>query len=498
MQNSRRIILQVGLAVFWFTLATGLRGQELWGITTSNYAGSTGALLNPSSISTSKLYLDINIVTADFFLENNYLFIHKQDYNLFKYVTTNPEFPKYGPDELPFDHYWDKRRKYIYSSQVIKGPSAMLAYGRHAFALHTGARVLASAHGIPFDIANFGYYGLDYTDQHNVNYQSNNYGVASAVLGEVGLTYSYSFRKIGMQDWSAGVTVKRLFSPGGAYLQADNINYIVMNDSTIDIKNLTAEAGYSVPLDYNNNDFPDSGPFIKGGGFGFDIGFTYQYKTLSYQKKRVRRLCSQRYIDYYYKIGVSLLDVGFVNYKNNAQLHNFTDVSKYWISIDTLDYNNMNQLVRTLSDVFYSDPDASFTASKMKVFLPTAMSFQADYRITRNWYAGAVFIHPLKLGKSYIRRPAQIALIPRYESPMLEFSFPLSLYDYRYPRMGASVRYRFITVGTDDLLAIAGMVNFTGLDFYVGVKFNFRKGFCGRYRRDVPCENEEYGIRRRR
>ena len=158
----------------------------------------------------------------------------------------------------------------------------------------------------------------------------------------------------------------------------------------------------------------------------------------------------------------------------------------------------MNQLTRTLSDVFYNDPNASYSGNKIKVFLPTALSVQADYRITRNWYAGAVLIQPVKMGNSFIRRPAQVALIPRYESAMFEFSVPLSLYDYRYPRMGASVRYRIFTIGTDDLLALAGMVNFTGLDFYFGIKFNFRKGFCGRYRHNVPCENEEYGIRRGR
>jgi hypothetical protein len=47
------------------------------------------------------------------------------------------------------------------------------------------------------------------------------------------------------------------------------------------------------------------------------------------------------------------------------------------------------------------------------------------------------------------------------------------------------------------LLGLLGLTNFTGLDFYVSVKINFRKGNCGRYNRNVPCENEEYGIRRR-
>jgi hypothetical protein len=472
--------------------------QEMLGIITSNYAGSNGIYLNPCSINTSKLYLDVNVVTSDIFFENNYAFIHKQDYQLFKFISGNPTFPKYGPDSVPFDHYTDKLRKYVYSSQVVIGPSAMISYGRHAFAVHTAARALFSANAVPYDIANFAYYGLDYTDQQNVDYHTKNFSTSTILMGEVGVSYAYSFRKISMEDWTAGITVKRLFSVGGAYFRANDLDYIVVNDTTVNIKNINAEVGYSMPLDYDNNDFPDSGPLIKGGGFGIDIGVTYQNKVLSYQKKRVRRLCSQRYVDYNYKIGVSLLDVGFVNFKKNAQLQNFNDVSRYWVNIDTLNFHNMNTMRRTLSTIFYGDPEASNVDDKFRIYLPTAFSVQADYRFTNNWYAGAVWIQPVQLGKSYIRRPAQVALIPRYESSQMEFSIPLSLYDYRYPRLGASFRYSILTVGCDDMLSLLGMTNFTGLDFYFSIKFNFRKGFCGRYRHNVPCENGEFGLKRLR
>jgi hypothetical protein len=498
MQHSRRIILRSTWLVIFLSLAILIKAQEMWGITTSNYAGSTGVLLNPSSIATSKLYMDINIATADIFFENNYGYIHQNDYALFNLINNNPAFPKYGPDEMPFDHYWGKNDKYIYSSEMVKGPSFMIAKGLHAFAFHTGARALTSAYGIPHDIANFGYYGLDYSPQHNKNYTSSNFGSTAIVMGEIGLSYAYSFRKMSMEDWSAGITVKRLFSVAGGYLRANDLNYMVLNDTTINIKNLDAEVGYSIPLDYDNNDFPDSGPLIKGGGFGLDIGVTYQHKILSYQKKRISKLCRQRYIDYTYKIGVSLLDFGYVNFKENAQLQSFENVSKYWVNIDTLNYYNINELSRTLSQVFCGDPNTSLVDTKMRVYLPTAISIQGDYKVYRNWYAGAVFIQPIRLGKSYIRRPAQIALIPRYETPHLEFSVPLSLYDYYHFRLGFSARYHFLTIGSDDLLGLFGVNNFTGLDFYVAVKINFRKGNCGRYNRNVPCENEEYGIRKRR
>ena len=503
MHHSRRTFQRGTLVVVFVTIAIIAQAQEMWGIATSNFAGSSGIMLNPCAISTSKLYMDINILTADVFFENNYAYIHNEDYSLFKYIGKSPQFPEYGPDSLPVDHYDGTNDKYIYSSQLVIGPSFMLAYGRHAFAFHTGARAITSAHGIPYAMANFGYYGLDYAPQHNVDYHNQNFGVSSLVMAEVGLTYSFSFRKISNQDWTAGFTIKRMFSPAGGYSYANDINYIVVNDSTINIKNLNAEMGYSLPADYDTplddpvNGFPVWDPPIKGGGFGFDVGFTFQNKVLSYQKKRVSRMCSQRYIDYYYKIGVSLLDIGFVNFNKNAQLQSFEDVSEYWIGIDTLNFYTFNQLRRTLSDVFYGDPEASNVADEFRIFLPAAFSIQGDYRISKKFYAAAVIIQPFPISRSYIRRPAQIVLVPRYESPKMEFALPLSLYDYKYPRIGASARYQIITLGTDDLLGLLGITDFTGLDFYFSLKINFRKGNCGRYKRNVPCENEEYGIRHR-
>jgi hypothetical protein len=497
MQHSGRIILQFFLSVIFLSLAISITAQEMWGITTSNYAGSTGALLNPCAINTSKLYMDVNILTADIFFENNYGYIHRQDYSLFKFLSPNPSFPKYGPDELPFDHYTTKNPKFVYSSEIIIGPSAMISVGQHAFAIHTGARALTSAYNVPLEICNFGYYGLQYTPQHNINYMSSNVGSTALVMGEVGISYAYSFRKISMEDWTAGITIKRMFSIAGGYVRASDANYIVLNDTSINIKNLNAEVGFSIPLDYNSNAFPDSGPLIKGGGFGFDLGVTFQNKVLSYQKRKITKLCRQRYIDYIYKIGVSVLDIGYVNFKKNAELHSFTDVSKYWINFDTLNFYSMDTLMQTLSNVFYGDPNASYVDNKIKVYLPTALSIQADYKVYRHWYAGVVLIQPLQMGKAFIRRPAQIALIPRYESPQLEFSFPFSLYDYRYPRLGFSVRYHFLTIGTDEMLSLFGLTNFTGLDFYISFKINFSKGNCGRFKRNVPCENEEYGIRGR-
>jgi hypothetical protein len=470
----------------------------MWGLTTSNFSGSNGALINPSSIVGSKLYLDINLVTADIFLNNNYLNIHAEDYSLFKYLNSDPQFPEYGPDDMPFDHYTSTIPKNAYVNLFVKGPSAMLARGRHAFAIHTGLRSLTSLTNVPYDVANFGYYGLDYEDQHNINYKSQNLRTGVLAFGEVGVTYAYSFRRFNMNDWTAGITVKRLFGLGGAYMATSDLDYMVINDSTIDVKNMNGEFGFSLPMDYNNNDFPDSGPTLKGGGFGFDIGVTYQKKIMTYQERRFTKYCQQRYIDYYYKIGVSLLDVGYVRFSENAQWHSYDDVSRYWYNADTVSYYNMNQLMQSFSQVFYNDPNASYRGDRISVLLPAAFSVQVDYKLLRNWYLGGVFIHSIPLSKSMVVRPTQIMVSPRYETPAFEASLPVSLYNWRHPRVGLSLRYHIFSIGTDNLASLLGFTDFTGLDLYFSIKINFRKGNCGWFNRLQPCYNYEYGIDKKR
>ncbi|MCK4361082.1 MAG: hypothetical protein KAV70_05005, partial [Bacteroidales bacterium] len=267
----RKIIILILLTVAFIPV----KAQEMLGIVNSNYAGSVGSIINPSSIVNSKLYMDINLITADIFAENNYLYIHKEDYKLFDYLKREPQFPSYGKDNQAFDHYTDNKIKHAFSNIRIIGPSAMIVNGNHAFALTTGVRTMVTLRRMPYEIANFSYEGLNYPSQFNINYKDYDFSLTSMAWGEIGLTYAYIFKKVYNNQWSAGITVKKLFSYGGAYMNINNIDYIVLNDSTVDIKNLDAEVGLSLPVDYTNNDFPDDGNFFKGGGFGLDIGITY-------------------------------------------------------------------------------------------------------------------------------------------------------------------------------------------------------------------------------
>jgi hypothetical protein len=157
----------------------------------------------------------------------------------------------------------------------------------------------------------------------------------------------------------------------------------------------------------------------------------------------------------------------------------------------------MNTLMKSMSDVFYGDPNAAYRGDQISVMLPAAYSIQFDYRLFKSWYAGAVFIHSFPVSKNMVYRPTQIMVAPRYETPHFEAALPVSLYEWRYPRVGLSLRYHFFSIGTDNLGWLLGFSDFTGLDFYFSIKVNFSKGNCGLFGRELPCENDEYGLYRK-
>ena len=137
-----KLLLSVSLAL---VLHTGILAQEMWGVVSGNYAGSNGAIINPASLTTSKLYMDINVIAADVFVQNNYLYIHAEDYSFGEFLKKDPQFPSYGPDKMAFDFYTDKDLKQAYVNVMFRGPSFFQMRRKHAYAVSTGVRVLTSA-----------------------------------------------------------------------------------------------------------------------------------------------------------------------------------------------------------------------------------------------------------------------------------------------------------------------------------------------------------------
>jgi hypothetical protein len=458
--------------------SSNLQAQEMLGIVNSGYSGIHGALINPSSLTNSRYYLDINFLTIGVSAENNFVYIKRDEYKFSRFLGKFNDFPKHGPNNMVVYHYANDKYIYAFAQERVMGPSAMLNIGNQAFGITTSFRTISSARNIPFQVGKLGYDGLNNTNLINVETSvSRKAAVAAMDWAELGLSYAYVFKESNREYWSGGITIKRLMGHSGAYAYSDQADFIFPDRQTLTINNLNAEAGYSLPLDYGTNEYLKT-PVFRGGGFGFDIGVTYQKMKNGQQNASSNSICAEPYKPYKYRIGLSIIDIGGISFRKNAQKLVFADVSTTWPGFRTANTTNVDSAVQEISQQFYGNKTELLQGNKIRIGLPTAFSMQMDMNYSGNWYVNGTLIFPLILNKATLVRPALLAITPRYETNHFEVNLPISLYNFSRPRIGLSMRLGFLTIGTEKLGGFFSLSDFTGMDFYMALKWSFLKGHC--------------------
>jgi len=459
------------------------QAQDMLGTWGSNYGGVNSAIQNPAFIANSKLYFDINLVGANFGYYHNDFYLEETNSTMYDFLHQKKySFPKQdAKTNYLINNVPELEKAFISSRQM--GPGFMLNIGRNAFAVSFSAREAMSVSGLPDPIANLIKHGIADSSiiKHGPFSITKPIKVAGMVWDETAFTYARVLKSDTKDVMTLGVTVKYLTSMGGAYLYIKNVDFDMNSKNMLSITNANASLGLSLPIGYNQtkNDFGYNSSYKFGKGFGTDLGFTIQHNTEIHYVQRFSRLCEQEFQQYDYRLAVSLIDLGYITFKNNAISGTLTSKKQIDYNINK-GYYTIQGIVDTINN-YFNLADSSLTRKKFTIYTPTALSFQYDKRITDNIYVTAAAIIGIPISKSAIQRPSQLAIIPRYESDIFEISMPLSFYDYTKPRLGLSARIFFLTVGTDRLLSLNGVHDYYGYDFYASIRLNFMKLFRMNY-----------------
>lgn len=484
--------------IFWVSLllsfSQGIYSQLSLGLVNSNYSGLAGSTINPSSMANTKIRGEINLFSVNAFVENNYLYFPSKESSLIKLFNGAYDyhfFPKpYGQGQRQvYSYYSDKSLKNYFINARIMGPSVMFAVHDHMFAIRTGFRMMSSTNRLPYDMANFSFYGMDFSPQHNTYFIRDNYDMASMAWWEVSFTYATVIKRNKNNLWSGGISIGPAFGYSAAYMTGGDTRYIAYNSEILNVELLNGEYGMSLPVDYQNDAIDLYHPLVRGYGWGMDIGFTWQYRERPYQKGIPNYCYKKKFETYKFKLGVSMLDIGWINYTKNAERHVFDNVHNNWIRVNELEYTNIMGEVKTMSEIFYGDSTASFRGNSIKIYMPAALSVQFDYHIIDWWYINSTLVVPAKYESPMIEKPFVLALTPRFESRFLEVQLPLVLYDFKYPRIGLSVRVDGFTIGTDNLGSFTGSKDFTGADIYISYRILLRNDGKNPYTSKGACYN---------
>ena len=462
----RRSILMFAIS---FLSISNVGAQEMWGAANSNYAGQYGVGLNPASIVGVPYRWEIHFLSMDASVMNNYLYLKSQS----KFLSKSFKGESFESEKIT-DLYSKNPEKFAYGSMNLNYPSFIWAGKKWSAGFHLSTRLEVSATNIPYHLAKHLKEGFEYEQQQNTRYEVKDARAALLNWHEIGLTFAGVLFDNQKYYIAGGITLNNLYGLNAMYLDIEHADYIVPTDTLLTVYDFAAEYGHALP---DNGTKGGDDPLAKRGyGYSFTTGFQiYKNRNENFYDPCLKTKGEKPYD---YRLGISMIDVGYLKYTKGTRTYSFDHLSTDWLGIDTTNFEGVEQADSILSQNFYGKFRESRDEHELTVFLPTALSVQMDVPFNGNFYVNLSVIQRVPLGKYSIRRANQIAITPRFESRRIEIALPVSYYELFRPRVGLSFRYNIFTIGTDMISPLMGITDSYGADLYFGISWrNFKS--CG-------------------
>jgi len=434
--------LFIVLIICFFNMAT--YAQSYFGYTFDNYSGIHGVIINPANIVDSPFKADINLVSGSFFGGSDYLSINIQDIlkaeEGFSFDENVKKFPK---DDNNF-----------FLNADILGPSFMFNINKKSSIGFTSrARTVLNINNISGELYESLADGFDETNDFNLNIKDFN-GTIHA-WAEVGLTYGRILVKNEQYLLKGGITLKYLQGAGAAFFSAPFISgqYDASANSLSTMGNLnyglSQEEFEAEDFDFKN----------LTAGLGADIGFAYQWQNKSSNQGNEPELTN--FSMYKLKLGLSVTDIGSVNYKESKSTK--YDLNQN-VDVDSFDEDDTEQV---LEDLY----DGVTTYGSTKIKLPTAFNLLIDYQIKSVLYISLASSISLVNNKTAIANSVinNITVAPRLETKWFSIYSPISFRQYGDFAWGAGVRFGPITIGSGSILTNL-LSDTKSADIYFGLK----------------------------
>ena len=335
-------------------------------------------------------------------------------------------------------------KKFLYTKVDINGPTMVVSNREIGFGFFIRGRVEAGIYNMPKELTNLLLeQKIDTTKNFDIDIK--NTRVSQMAWVEYGLNFGKMYFKHGTEMITLGGNAKYLTGINIAYANIFRLNAQV-SDKQLDINNLRARVRFNEP------------GWNTGKGIGVDLGITYK-KTLkfveNYYSNSPKSNC--KYIDYKYKFGLSILDVGAIKFTQNT--------FKADLSGSTLitDFKNTD-----LDSVLRADFNISEQKNKpIMACLPTAISAQADFNLNHHFYANASIIQCLTTSRIVgVQRTNLLSVALRYERRNFEVAVPLTLHKYIYPQLGFAFRFRTFVLGVDNVLPFVAKTDTYAANIY--------------------------------
>ncbi|WP_435355674.1 DUF5723 family protein [Emticicia sp. SJ17W-69] len=480
--------MRLFFCLFLLTYAT--YAQQWLGISSSNYAGTYSIYSNPANVADSRYKFFLNIAGVNAEMINNYA-SWAAPYS-FLALSSNTVADKYrGTSGLIifknsyFQENLGKPNSSAFAGADIRGPSMIYTFEKAKLAIGLSSRVrtLANLNNVSADIAHVIVSGTVLPNLYGQEQNNNHFALNLNAYSELGLTLGAVIREQDQTFLKVGLTVKRVNALINIHALANDIDFTITqntqrpNRQDVFLKNAEGIFGITKIEALRSAKFSTQwlfGDLAAGTGYGFDIGAVYEFRP-DFDKYDVRFkgkwLTDGSKNKYLYRIGVSLLDIGqmnFVNpkyvYETNIAASNTLVAPGTFNKIDSQNrlYNQMNAAFGLTESNYHN----SFVSS-----LPMAFSVNIDYKLKEKIYVNAILVQGLRNSKTIgMSQPSLLAITPRFESKHLEVSLPIALINnYRNFTVGLMGRFGPLFIGTDNLGGVLNIANPKGISTYFGL-----------------------------
>jgi hypothetical protein len=353
--------------------------QEQLGMRLERRAGSYSLPFNPANAAFNPDGWDVSLFSADLFGNQNYAFVRSASLpavlrhpdRMVNVDDISPEDPA-APNALVVDFFGEnKGRAFGVVQTRVTGPgfTARLA-DRHTIGLSLSGRAQTSCYRLPST--------LRYEPAQNIRYGqpvlTNPVRIGALAWGELALHYGY---RQGGDDgglaWAFGVSPKLLLGAQGGYAEVDDqFEYTRLAKDTVQFR--TGDWAYAFTNDILYAADPQSiSPRFNGRGVGLDLGFSWAMPA-----------DDSDFEDYRWRAGVSLIDLGAVRFRQNAERHSLRFDTTLVVDVAAIQgASDPEATVAEMSRAFLLDSTRSLEGQSFSVGLPTALSAQFDVALNQ-------------------------------------------------------------------------------------------------------------------
>ncbi len=421
-------------------LAVNLPAQERLGITNSNYASTSSIFLNPSSSVDCRTYMQLNLVGANAYLMNNLAYI--PSYTIWQSLNGTAQDPQPASINL---------KKFLLLTASAEGPAFVISKRNYGAGFFVRGRAVGTVKRMPYELTDkFLGIGGPVTYPASVDMKNASFSEMSWI--EYGVNFGMMIKKNRNDMWTLGGNLKYITGFNIAYANITSLKG-TLGPNGIDVQNVDAKMRFNKQA------------WNSGWGLGLDVGFTYKKMLAAidnYYANSTQSNCE--YVDYRYKLGVSLRDVGFIRFKKGTTK---TDVNGAgFFRLNSGDYQSALQ----------TGLNASVNNDPILAVLPTALSVQLDWNFDDNFYLNCTAVKNIvPNGVTGGQGSNLVSFCPRYEFRPFEVAMPLTFQRFLYPQLGFAFRVRTFVLGFDNVFPLFLKKNTYGLNVYFSLGISLFK-----------------------